>query len=87
MARITLSLYGAFRDLASTPMLRFELPQAQRIADLRDALPAQFAAEHAERARALIAVSAFASDTALLRDSDPLPADGALSILPPVSGG
>ena len=66
--------------------LRFDL-QAQTVADLRRALPAQFDAEHAERARTLLAASAFASDSSLLRDSDPLPADGALSVLPPVSGG
>ena len=43
----------------------------------------QYAADRA----ALLARSAFASDTAVLRDAQPVPAGVDMAVLPPVSGG
>ncbi len=87
MPDITLGLYGACRDLHPEPALRLALPDGATVADLRRALPAHFSAASSAKAHALISASAFATDQALLRDTDPLPEDGQLSILPPVSGG
>ena len=84
---IQLRLFGACRDLHPEPVLQFTLADGSRIADLRRALPAQFTHADSGRAAALIAASAFASDEELLRDNDPLPADGRVAIMPPVSGG
>lgn len=87
MPHITLGLYGACRDLHPEPTLQLVMPEGATVGDLRRCLPARFDTAQADRASALVAASAFATDLALLRDSDPLPADGQLSILPPVSGG
>ena len=84
---IQLRLFGACRDLHPQPVVAFALAEGSRIADLRHALPAQLTHADPARAAALIAASAFASDEELLRDSDPVPADGRVAILPPVSGG
>lgn len=87
MPEITLSLYGACRDLHTQSSLRLPMPDSATVADLRQALPAHFPSADAQRVAALLKASAFASDEALLRDADPLPDDGRVSILPPVSGG
>ncbi|MCB1553305.1 MAG: hypothetical protein KDJ14_05805 [Xanthomonadales bacterium] len=87
MIQIQLDLYGACRDLHSQPSLSLALPQDSLVGALRAALPACFDRADLARATALVASSAFASDSALLRDADVIPADGRLAILPPVSGG
>jgi molybdopterin synthase sulfur carrier subunit len=87
MMQIQLDLYGACRDLHSQPSLSITLPQGSLVGALRAALPASFDRADLARATALVASSAFASDSALLRDADVIPADGRLAILPPVSGG
>ncbi|GMU42703.1 MAG: MoaD/ThiS family protein [Xanthomonadales bacterium] len=83
---VQLALFGAFRDLHREPTLLLEVS-----GDTVSAVRASFAAHllgqgHAERS-ALIRASAFASDQALLHDTEAIPADGRLAILPPVSGG
>ncbi|MBD8527449.1 MoaD/ThiS family protein [Pseudomarimonas arenosa] len=83
---VTLALFGAFRDLHSAPTLTLEV-DGDSIADLRAQLCAHLEATGKADKRGLVGVSAFASDTALLRDHDRIPADGQLAILPPVSGG
>jgi molybdopterin synthase sulfur carrier subunit len=87
MMQIQLDLYGACRELHSQPSLALELPESSLVGALRAALPPHFNRADPARAAALVASSAFASDSALLRDADPIPADGRLAILPPVSGG
>lgn len=83
---VTLALFGAFRDLHSAPQLALQV-SGNTIADLRRALIAHLDASGKGDKRGLVGVSAFASDVSLLRDGDPIPADGQLAILPPVSGG
>jgi sulfur-carrier protein len=84
---VTLSLYGAFRDYQPDPSVVLELADDARVGDLRAALEAHGRRHWSGFRPALLQVSAFASETDVLRDSDPLPADRRLAILPPVSGG
>ena len=62
-------------------------PEGARIADLREAVDAYGKAHWPAFQPALLARSAFASDTRVLRDGEVLPADGKMAVLPPVSGG
>ena len=84
---VTLSLFGAFRDYQPDARVRIELADDARIGDLRAAVDAHGRAHWPGFRPELLRVSAFASSRDVLRDSDPLPADGELAILPPVSGG
>jgi sulfur-carrier protein len=84
---ITLNLYGAFRDHAADGRVELALADGACVADLRAALEAHARAHWTGFNPALLRVSAFASDSEVLRDADPLPADGRVAILPPVSGG
>lgn len=83
---IELELFGVLRDLEPDDRLR--LPVAGRsVADLRAALAAH-AADHWPRVGAsLLGSCAFATPTEILRDGQPLPEDGRMAVLPPVSGG
>lgn len=84
---VTLSLFGAFRDYDPSGAVQIEVPPEATIADLRAALD-RHAREHWSGYRPeLLKASAFASSREVLRDREPLPADGLLAILPPVSGG
>jgi molybdopterin synthase sulfur carrier subunit len=87
MPTITVALYGACRDLHPEPTVAVEVDEHATVNALRQALRAQLVAAPAARRDALLGASAFASDQAVLRDADPLPADGRVAILPPVSGG
>jgi sulfur-carrier protein len=84
---ITVNLFGAFRDYVADARVELELPDGATIADLRSALDAHGRAHWSGYRPELLRVSAFASEAEVLRDRDPLPADGRLAILPPVSGG
>ena len=83
---VTLALFGAFRDLHSAPTLQLQV-DGREIADLRRSLIAHLESQGKGDKRGLVSVSAFASEQSILRDGDPIPADGQLAILPPVSGG
>ncbi|MCK7593187.1 MoaD/ThiS family protein [Pseudomarimonas salicorniae] len=88
MPTVTLALHGACRELHPQPSIEVELDApVATVGDLRRALPGCFPDAPAGKVAALLQASAFASDEALLRDGDPLPGDGRLAILPPVSGG
>jgi len=84
---VTLSLFGAFRDYQPDARVRIDLADGARIADLRAALDAHGRAHWPGFRPELLKVSAFASRSEVLRDAEPVPADGELAILPPVSGG
>lgn len=84
---VTVTLYGACRDLHPEPRVSLGLADTATVADLRRALPACFDGAPAARVASLLAASVFASDSTVLRDADALPADGRLALLPPVSGG
>lgn len=85
--KVELRLFGAFRDYEPASRVALELPDGARIADLRAAVLA-YARTHWPTFRpGLLASSAFASEQAVLRDGDAVPADGRVAVLPPVSGG
>jgi molybdopterin synthase sulfur carrier subunit len=85
--KVDLKLFGAFRDLQPHAQLLLELPDGARVADLRRALANHAQANWPGFQPGLLARSAFASDAAVLRDGEALPADGRMALLPPVSGG
>lgn len=80
---ITVRLFGAFRQGNPDSSITVEIPEQARVADLRTAMDAALSDENA---RSLLKASAFATDTAVLDDDDPVP-DREISILPPVCGG
>lgn len=85
--KVTLNLFGAFRSHDPAAKLELDVPEDARVADLRQALDA-YAREHWSGYRPeLLKASAFASETTVLRDAEPLPAGVAMAVLPPVSGG
>lgn len=81
---VTIHLFGAFRQPGLGDRVNVAVPADADIAELRRA-----AGEYLDQwpsARALLDSSAFATDTAVLADHDPVP-EGEISILPPVCGG
>ncbi len=85
MKKIELQLFGAARELSTQDRLELAIPLGSTIADLRPLLNSRYVDN--QRALSIIAASLFATDQLALRDSDPLPIDGKLAILPPVCGG
>ena len=83
---IELSLFGAFREHAAQP-IELELPDDANVRDLRDAIGAFARVCWPTMRPGLLARSAFASEYRVLQDADPLPRDGRVALLPPVSGG
>ena len=85
--KVELSLFGAFRSHDPEARVVLEVPEGARVADLRAALD-RHAREHWPTYRPeLLKVSAFASETTMLRDAEPLPEGVTMAVLPPVSGG
>lgn len=87
MMDVEVKLFGAFRDCQSQPQLRLTLPDGATIADLRAALDAHGRAHWPAFKPALLARSAFASESCVLRDGEAVPAGVSMAVLPPVSGG
>lgn len=85
--KVTVSLFGAFRDHEPAARLEFELPATADVAALRRELEAHAATHWPHCRPELLRHSAFASATRVLREGDRLPEDGAVAVLPPVSGG
>jgi molybdopterin synthase sulfur carrier subunit len=85
--KIQVGLFGAFREFEPAGRVELEIADGADIAQLRTAFAA-FAREHWPGFRpGLLAGSAFASESEVLRDHEPVPADGRVAVLPPVSGG
>lgn len=84
---VHVKLFGAFRDCQPEPQVVLTLADGALVADLRAALEAYGRMHWPTFTPALLARSAFASDTAVLRDTQPVPAGVGMAILPPVSGG
>ncbi|MDR1076013.1 MAG: MoaD/ThiS family protein [Xanthomonadaceae bacterium] len=85
--KVQLRLFGAFRAYDSAALVELDLADGARVNDLRAAL-----AQHGQDRwqgfnPGLLRCSAFADEQSVLHDSDPLPADGRVAVLPPVSGG
>lgn len=85
--KINLALFGAFREFEPAGRVAFDVADGADIAQLRAAFDAFARAHWPGYEPGLLAVSAFASETAVLRDRDAVPADGRVAVLPPVSGG
>ncbi len=80
---ITIRLFGAFRQGNPDSALTVEIPEGGRVSDLRQAMESALPSDNA---RSLLKASAFATDSAVLDDTDVVP-EGEISILPPVCGG
>lgn len=85
--QVRLSLFGAFRDYEPDAVVALDLPGGAHVSDLRAALERYGVAHWPAFSTALLQRSAFASEATILRDNDPLPDDGRMAVLPPVSGG
>ena len=85
--KVEVKLFGAFRAHDPGATLELELPDGARVADLREALDRHARAHWPAYRPELLKASAFASDKAVLREADPVPDDGRMAVLPPVSGG
>lgn len=84
---VELSVYGAFREFVPGGRLALDVANGGTLADLRRAV-GEFASANWPGFRpGLLSASAFASEQAVLRDADAIPADGRVALLPPVSGG
>ncbi len=86
MREVVVQLFGVFSELDHRRELSVRV-NGEHIVDLRRALR-ELLLERFPRFRAgLVDYSVFADERRVLRDSEPLPADGRVAILPPVSGG
>lgn len=85
--KVEVSLFGAFRDYEPDARVTLDVPAGAHVADLRDALSAHGRAHWAGFKDGLLQRSAFASESCILRDHEPLPEDGRIVVLPPVGGG
>lgn len=84
---ITLQLFGRFREFSPTPEIELDFPGIATVGEFRSALDAWALAHWPRDAPGLLKASAIATESALLHASSPLPADGRIAVLPPVSGG
>lgn len=85
--RVQVSLFGAFRQFEPVEHVELEIADGADIAQLRTAFDTLARARWPTYSPGLLASSAFASESAVLRDRDAIPADGRVAVLPPVSGG
>ncbi|WP_147652626.1 MoaD/ThiS family protein [Vulcaniibacterium gelatinicum] len=85
--KIELNLFGALRQYTPAAAVTLEVADDARVADVRTALRAHAEAYWPGFHSGLLARSAFASETTVLREGEPVPADGRMAVLPPVSGG
>ena len=85
--KITLQLFGRFREFSAAPEIALDLPGVSTVAEFRAAFDAWAGAHWPGYAPALLKASAIATESTLLRADSPLPADVRLALLPPVSGG
>jgi molybdopterin converting factor small subunit len=79
---ITVELFAAARELAGANEVAIDVSAGSTVRDVRAAL----AIAHAKLA-GLAQRSRFATDREFLSDDAPLPPDGKLALIPPVSGG
>jgi molybdopterin synthase sulfur carrier subunit len=83
---IELELFGALRGLEAGDRVSLPVSGGQ-VADLRAALQAHASARWPGASASILASCAFATSSEILRDAQPLPANGRMAVLPPVSGG
>lgn len=85
--KIEVRLFGAFREYVPDALVQLEVADGASVGDVRAALERHGCAHWPGFQPALLQRSALASDSSVLRDAEPLPADGRMAVLPPVSGG
>lgn len=85
--KVSVRLFGALSEYADPPQVDLEVAGDARIADLRAGLRDHLLASSPGFKEGLLRVSAFADSQRVLRDNDPVPGDGQVAVLPPVSGG
>ena len=85
--RVSIRLFGAFRQFQADDILELDCPGARIVADVRGALDAYGLARWNGFSSSLLRTSAFATESELLSAGSAIPADGQLAIIPPVSGG
>lgn len=83
---IELELFGALRGLEAGDRLVLPVAGGQ-VADLRAALQGHAGKHWPSASAGMLGSCAFATSSEILRDPQPLPADGRMAVLPPVSGG
>jgi molybdopterin converting factor small subunit len=81
MQDITIQLFGAFRPLGS--IMDLQVPKGASVHDVRMA----FLGQLPEDLHALLEVSRFADERAVLAENTVVIENSTLAILPPVSGG
>lgn len=84
---ITLQLFGRFREFSPTPEISLELPGITTVAEFRAAFDIWASTHWPGYSTSLLKASAIATESTLLHAGSPLPADGRIAVLPPVSGG
>lgn len=84
---ITLQLFGRFRDFSPMPEIVLDLPGVATVEEFRVAFDTWAQANWPGYSPGLLRSSALATDSDLLQATHPLPEDGRIAILPPVSGG
>ena len=85
--KLRVQLFGPYRDFQPQPSLELDVADGANVAAARAALAAYAAAHWPGCTPGLLRSTAFASEHALLRDGDALPADGRIALIPPVNGG
>ncbi|MFT4249098.1 MAG: molybdopterin converting factor [Pseudomonas sp.] len=85
--KVSVRLFGALSEYADPPQVDLEIAGEACIADLRAGLRDYLLANSPDFKDGLLRVSAFADSRRVLRDGDPVPDDGLVAVLPPVSGG
>lgn len=84
--KIEIKLFGQLKEYFETSGIEMELPEAPlRVRELKAELLRQPGTS--EMRRALVADSALASETQVLRDEDLIGGTGVYLLLPPVCGG
>lgn len=85
--QVTVELFGAFSDYSQDRKLHLDVADGACVSDLRSAIHDHLQGSWSQFRPGLLRYCAFADSERILRDHEPLPVDGRVSILPPVSGG
>lgn len=85
--KVCIQLHGAMREAAAGGQIEIEAPTGTTIGELRERLQQHLQEQHSTISPTLVQRSAFAGGDSILHNAQPIPADGQLAILPPVSGG
>ncbi|MGV8961405.1 MAG: MoaD/ThiS family protein [Stenotrophomonas sp.] len=85
--QVTVELFGTFSDLSPDRELQLDVVDGACVTDLRETLGGYLQAHFPQFRAGLLRACVFANSERIMRDHEPLPADGRVSILPPVSGG